>query len=119
MKIALLAHDNKVKEMIEFVKKYKQKLENYDLISIGKVGKAISDVTGLKIKRYLGGPYGGDQQIGSRIAEGKIDLVVFFRDTLTVQPHEQDVTALLRVCDVHNVAVVTNTTSAELIIKAF
>jgi methylglyoxal synthase len=119
MKIALIAHDKKKEEIIEFAKKYKDVLAKYDLVATGTTGKKISEATGLDVKRYLSGPYGGDQQLGGRIAEGKIDLVIFLRDPLTAQPHEPDVSALLRVCDVHNVAVVTNTKTAELVINQF
>jgi methylglyoxal synthase len=119
MKIALIAHDKKKEEIIEFSKKYKDILAKYELVGTGTTGKMIAEATGLDIKRYLSGPYGGDQQLGGRIAEGKIDLVIFFTDPLTAQPHEPDVNALLRVCNVHNVAVVTNVRTAELIIKEF
>ncbi len=119
MKIALIAHDKKKEEIIEFSKKYKDVLAKYELVATGTTGKKISEATGLDVKRYLSGPYGGDQQLGGRIAEGKIDLVIFFTDPLTAQPHEPDVNALLRVCNVHNVAVVTNVRTAELIIKEF
>ncbi|MFW2491134.1 methylglyoxal synthase [Clostridium chromiireducens] len=119
MKIALIAHDKKKEEIIEFSKKYKDVLAKYELVATGTTGKLISEATGLKVKRYLSGPYGGDQQLGGRIAEGKIDLVVFLTDPLTSQPHEPDVSALLRVCNVHNVAVVTNIKTAEIIIKEY
>jgi methylglyoxal synthase len=119
MKIALIAHDKKKEEIIEFSKKYKDILGKYDLVATGTTGKLISEATGLEVKRYLSGPYGGDQQLGGRIAEGNIDLVIFFTDPLTSQPHEPDVSALLRVCNVHNVAVVTNRRTAELIIDKF
>ncbi|MGN2337259.1 methylglyoxal synthase [Clostridium cagae] len=119
MRIALIAHDKKKQEIIEFVKRNKETLEKYELLATGTTGKMISEETGLNIKRYLSGPYGGDQQIGGRIAEGTIGLVVFFRDPLTAQPHEPDVSALLRVCDVHNIPVVTNSGTADLIIKQF
>ncbi|MBE6062496.1 MAG: methylglyoxal synthase [Clostridium butyricum] len=119
MKIALIAHDKKKPEMIEFAKNHKDTLAKYELIATGETGRLVSEATGLEVKCYLGGPYGGDQQIGSRIAEGKVDLVVFFRDPLTAQPHEPDVSALLRLCDVHKTAVVTNLTTAEYIIKQF
>ena len=119
MKIALIAHDKKKKEIIEFAKKYREILDKYDLVATGTTGKLISEATGLNVKRYLSGPYGGDQQLGGRIAEGQIDLVLFFTDPLTSQPHEPDVSALLRVCNVHNVAVVTNARTAELIIDKF
>ncbi|MFT8347811.1 methylglyoxal synthase [Clostridium saccharoperbutylacetonicum] len=119
MKIALIAHDKKKEDIIEFAKKYKNTLAKYDLVATGTTGKKISEATGLEVKRYLSGPYGGDQQLGGRIAEGKIDLVIFFTDPLTAQPHEPDVNALLRVCNVHNVAVVTNLKTAEIVIKEF
>ena len=119
MKIALIAHDKKKEEIIEFSKKYRDILGKYDLVATGTTGKLISEATGLDVKRYLSGPYGGDQQLGGRIAEGNIDLVIFFTDPLTSQPHEPDVSALLRVCNVHNVAVVTNRRTAELIIDKF
>lgn len=119
MKIALIAHDEKKPIMIEFAKKHKETLAKYELIATGETGRLVSEATGLDVKQYLGGPFGGDQQIGSRIAENKVGLVVFFRDPLTAQPHEPDVSALLRVCDVHNVAVATNLASAELLIKEF
>lgn len=119
MKIALIAHDKKKQEIIDFSKKYKDILFKYELVATGTTGKKVSEATGLKVKRYLSGPYGGDQQLGGCIAEGKIDLVIFLRDPLTAQPHEPDISALLRVCDVHNVPVVTNIATAELIIKQF
>jgi methylglyoxal synthase len=119
MKIALIAHDKKKEEIIEFAKKYKEILAKYDLVATGTTGKMISEATGLDVKKYLSGPYGGDQQLGGRIAEGQIDLVIFLTDPLTSQPHEPDVSALLRVCNVHNVAVVTNIKTAELIIDKF
>lgn len=119
MKIALIAHDRKKDEMVEFAIAHKDILSKYELVGTGTTGLRVSEATGLEVKRYLSGPYGGDQQIGGKIAEGKIDLVIFFRDPLTAQPHEPDVSALLRVCDVHSVPCVTNKKAAELIIKAF
>lgn len=119
MKIALIAHDKKKPEMIEFAKRHKEQLSKYELIATGETGRLVSEATGLAVKQYLGGPYGGDQQIGSRIAEDKVNLVIFFRDPLTAQPHEPDVSALLRLCDVHKVAVATNVTTAEYVMKSF
>lgn len=119
MKIALIAHDKKKQDIIEFAKEYKDVLAKYELVATGTTGKMISEATGLEVKRYLSGPYGGDQQLGGRIAEGRINLVIFFRDPLTAQPHEPDVSALLRVCDVHNVPVVTNRATAEIVIRGF
>ena len=117
MKIALIAHDKKKEEIIEFSKKYKGILAKYDLVATGTTGKMISEATGLEVKRYLSGPYGGDQQLGGRIAEGQIDLVVFLTDPLTSQPHEPDVTALVRLCDVYSIPLATNMGTAEVVIK--
>ena len=118
MRIALIAHDKKKDDMISFVKRYKNVFEKHELFATGTTGRLISEIVGLKIHRFLSGPLGGDQQIGSRVAEGKIDIVIFMRDPLTAQPHEPDVTALLRICDVHCVPLATNIGSAEVFIKA-
>lgn len=118
MKIALIAHDKKKNEMIDFAKHNKELLEKHELVATGTTGTKVEEATGLKVKRYLSGPYGGDQQLGGRIAEGKIDLVIFFRDPLTSQPHEPDVSALLRVCDVHNIPAATNKAAANILIKS-
>jgi methylglyoxal synthase len=118
MKIALIAHDKKKDDMIDFVKRYKDIFEKHELFATGTTGRLISEIVGLKIHRFLSGPLGGDQQIGSRVAEGKIDIVIFMRDPLTAQPHEPDVTALLRICDVHCVPLATNLGSAEIFAKA-
>lgn len=118
MQIALIAHDKKKDEMVRFAVKYKEILEAHDLFSTGTTGKRINDVTGLSLKRFLSGPLGGDQQIGAMIAEDVIDLVIFLRDPLTAQPHEPDVQALLRICDVHRVPLCTNIISAEYLLTA-
>ena len=119
MKIALIAHDKKKDDMIEFVKRYKDVFEKYELCATGTTGKLISEATGLKVERFLSGPLGGDQQIGGRIAEGSINMVIFLRDPLTSQPHEPDVSALLRLCDVHCIPLATNVGSAEIFVQAF
>ena len=118
MKIALIAHDNKKDEMMEFVLEHKAILSNHELFGTGTTGKIINETTGLKVHRFLSGPLGGDQQIGAKVAEGEIDMVIFLRDTLTAQPHEPDVSALLRICDVHRRPLATNIGSAEIFIKA-
>lgn len=118
MKIALIAHDNKKDEMMGFVFEHKDILINHELFGTGTTGKLINETTGLKVHRFLSGPLGGDQQIGAKVAEGEIDMVIFLRDTLTAQPHEPDVSALLRICDVHNRPLATNLGSAEIFIKA-
>lgn len=118
MKIAFVAHDNKKDELIDFVVRYKELFEEHELFATGTTGKLISEKTGLKVRRFMSGPMGGDQQIGGRVAEGKMDLVFFLRDPLTAQPHEPDVSALLRICDVHCVPLATNLGSAEIFAKA-
>ena len=117
-KIALIAHDKKKDNLLEFVKENVDFFEKYELVGTGTTGKLITDVLGLTVKRYQSGPLGGDQQIGALIAEGKIEFVIFFRDPLTSQPHEPDVQALIRLCDVHNIPLATNVATAELLVKA-
>lgn len=116
MRIALIAHDNKKSKMIQFVKNNQEILKNYELCATGTTGLQIQEATGLEVQRYLSGPIGGDQQIGAQVAMEKIDIVIFLRDPLTAQPHEPDVLALLRVCDVHQVPLATNVTSAEMLL---
>ena len=118
MKIALIAHDKKKNDMIALAIKYKQTLAPHDLCATGTTGTLVMGETGLKILRMKSGPLGGDQQIGSMIAEGKLDLVIFLRDPLTAQPHEPDVSALLRLCDVQNIPLATNVKSAEIMLDA-
>ncbi len=118
-KIALIAHDKKKDNLLEFVKENVDFFEKYELVGTGTTGKLITDVLGLTVKRYQSGPLGGDQQIGALIAEGKIEFVIFFRDPLTSQPHEPDVQALIRLCDVHNIPITTNVSSAKLIIQSY
>jgi methylglyoxal synthase len=117
-KIALIAHDSKKLEMVEWSLKNKAVLEKYELCGTGTTSKRIAEATGLNVKGYLSGPLGGDQQIGALVAEGKIDLVVFFCDPLTAQPHDPDVKALLRIANVYNVPIVTNVATADLVINS-
>ncbi|HMM20402.1 MAG TPA: methylglyoxal synthase [Selenomonadales bacterium] len=116
--IALIAHDRKKQEILAFVREYRDLLAPHTLVGTATTGTLISEKTGLEVRRYLSGPLGGDLQIGALIACQEIDLVIFLRDPLTAQPHEPDITALLRVCDVHNVPVATNERAAELLLKA-
>ncbi|HCW05405.1 MAG TPA: methylglyoxal synthase [Clostridium sp.] len=118
MKIALIAHDKKKDDMIEFVKRYRAIFEQHELFATGTTGRLISEIIGLKVHRFLSGPLGGDQQIGAKLAEGEVDMIIFLRDPLTAQPHEPDVTALLRLCDVHCIPLATNVGSAEIFIQA-
>lgn len=117
MKIALIAHDKKKDDIVNFVKKYIDVFSKHELYATGTTGMLIAEATGLSVHRFLSGPYGGDQQIGGLVAQGDIDMVIFLRDPLTAQPHEPDVTALLRICDVHNVPLATNLGTAELFLK--
>lgn len=117
MRIALIAHDQKKPTIVEFCKRHYESLSGCTLVATGTTGKLIQKETGLQVERMLSGPYGGDQQIGAQVANGTIDAVLFFRDPLTAQPHEPDITALLRVCDVHDVPLATNVATADLIIQ--
>lgn len=118
MNIALIAHDKKKDDLVRFALAYKQILEPHTLFATGTTGKRIIDETGLNLHRFQSGPLGGDQQIGSMIAENSMDAIIFFRDPLTAQPHEPDVTALIRLCDVYNIPLATNMGSAEILVHA-
>ena len=118
MNIALIAHDKKKDGMIELAKTHTKVLQKHRLCATGTTGSLITKATGLKIHCYLTGPMGGDQQIGSLVAANKLDLVIFLRDPLTMQAHEPDITALLRLCDVHNIPHATNISSADVMLRA-
>ena len=118
MRIALIAHDKKKNEIIELAKEFKDVLAKHNLYATGTTGALIIGETGLAITRLKSGPLGGDQQIGSMIADSQLDLVIFLRDPLTAQPHEPDVSALLRLCDVVNIPLATNVSSAKIMLKA-
>lgn len=117
MKIALIAHDKKKDAMINLAIRYREALAPHELYATGTTGTLVMGETGLKITRMKSGPLGGDQQIGSMIADGQLDLVLFLRDPLTAQPHEPDVSALLRLCDVQNIPLATNVKSAEIMLE--
>jgi len=118
MKIALIAHDKKKNEIIEIAKKYKDVLGAHELYATGTTGTLIMGETGLSIHRMKSGPLGGDQQIGAMLANGELDLIIFLRDPLTAQPHEPDVSALLRLCDVQSIPLATNSSSAVIMLEA-
>lgn len=118
MTIALIAHDNKKAEMIEWAVKNKQLLQAFDLCGTGTTSKLVAEATGLEIKGYLSGPLGGDQQIGAKVAEGAIDIVVFFWDPLQSQPHDPDVKALLRIAAVYDIPIATTRATAEYLIHS-
>ncbi|PWW30337.1 methylglyoxal synthase [Cytobacillus oceanisediminis] len=117
MNIALIAHDKKKDDIVRFAIAYKSILEEHTLYATGTTGSRIMKETGLEIHRFQSGPLGGDQEIGALIANNKMDVVFFFRDPLTVQPHEPDVSALVRLCDVYAVPLATNMGTAEILIK--
>ncbi len=116
--IALIAHDNKKAEIVNWSLKNKTTLEKYDLCGTGTTAKLIAEATDLTVKRYLSGPMGGDQQIGAKVAEGKIDMVIFFWDPLEAQPHDPDVKALLRIANVYDIPIATNRATADYIIHS-
>lgn len=118
MRIALIAHDRKKPEMLAFMAEHRETFAAHDLVATGTTGARIQEATGLKVFCYKSGPLGGDQQIGAELAEGRVDMVIFLRDPLTAHPHEPDVSALLRLCDVIGVPVATNLASARLFAAA-
>ena len=118
MKIALIAHDEKKDEMVNFAIAYESIFKDYGLYATGTTGKRIMAETNLEVQRMNSGPLGGDQQIGAMVASGELDLILFFRDPLTAQPHEPDVSALLRLCDVYGIPLATNIATAELLIRS-
>lgn len=111
--VALIAHDKKKLELALFALSHRETLANFHLVATGTTGGILAKQTGLKVERVLSGPLGGDQQIGARLAEERVLAVFFFRDPLTAQPHEPDVSALVRLCDVHDIPLATNPASAE------
>lgn len=116
--IALIAHDQKKDEMEAFCLRHREALARFDLIATGTTGERIARATGLRVHRYLSGPYGGDSQIAARVVEGEVQAVIFFVDPLHAHPHEPDIQGLMRVCNVHNVPLATNPATAELLIQA-
>lgn len=117
MKIALIAHDKKKEDIVKFTQAYQHILENHELFATGTTGQRIAAGTGLTLHRFQSGPLGGDQQIGAMVANNEMDMIIFFRDPLTAQPHEPDITALMRLCDVYDVPLATNMGTAEILIR--
>ena len=118
MNIALIAHDTKKELMVQFCIAYCGILSKHNLCATGTTGKMVAEATGLNVQRYLSGSQGGDQQIAARISCNEIDLLLFFRDPISVKPHEPNDMNLLRLCDVHNIPVATNIATAEALIQA-
>jgi methylglyoxal synthase len=115
-RIALIAHNEKKDDMIELASEHADLLRQCVLVATGTTGKRLSEEVGLNVERKLSGPFGGDMQIGAELVEGKIDCVIFLRDPMTPQPHEPDINALVRACDVHNVPCATNMASARMLL---
>jgi methylglyoxal synthase len=118
MNIALIAHDAKKDEMVALVKVYKNTLTKHTLLATGTTGGRVADETGLNIHRVKSGPLGGDQEIGAKVSNGEIDMILFLRDPLTAHPHEPDVSALLRLSDIYQVALATNRRTAALLLES-
>ena len=117
-RIALIAHDHRKPDLLEWARFNRQSLENHELFGTGTTGAMIADELDLEVERFKSGPLGGDQQIGARISEGGIDLVIFFWDPMQPQPHDVDVKALLRIATVYNVPMATNRASADFMISS-
>jgi methylglyoxal synthase len=118
MNIALIAHDRKKDEMVNFVIAYEPVFQYHKLYATGTTGTRIMENTSLQVHRFMSGPLGGDQQIGAMVATNEMDLIIFLRDPLMAQPHEPDIIALLRLCDVQGIPVATNIATAEILVKA-
>lgn len=116
--IALIAHDNKKHDIVNWALMNKEFLSKYELCGTGTTASLVEEATGLKVKKFLSGPLGGDQQIGAKVAEKKIDFVVFFWDPLQTQPHDPDVKALLRIAVVYDIPIATNRATAEYVIHS-
>jgi len=117
-RIALIAHDGKKQDLIEWIKYNKGTLENHHLCATRSTGLMIEEEVGLTITKFMSGPIGGDQQIGARIAEGDIDFLIFFWDPLSPQPHDPDVKALLRIAVLHNIPTACNRSTADFLISS-
>ncbi|SHH53849.1 methylglyoxal synthase [Halobaculum gomorrense] len=117
MRIALIAHDEQKDTLVEFAREYTEALAGHDLLATGTTGKRLNEETDLTVERKSSGPLGGDMQIGAEVANGDCHGIVFLRDPLTAQPHEPDISALLRICDVHDVPLATNPASAAYLVE--
>ena len=118
MRIALVAHDRKKNEMVALATEFAPLLRQHTLMATGTTGGRLQAEVGLDVERLLSGPLGGDLQIGARLSVGDVDCVIFLRDPMTAQPHEPDINALVRACDVHDVPCATNGATARVLLAA-
>ena len=116
--IALVAHDYRKHDLIEWIKKNKESLKNHYLCGTGTTARLVTEETGLEVKAYLSGPMGGDQQIGACIVNGEVDFMIFFWDPLTSQPHDPDVKALLRIAVLYDIPVAMNQSTADFLLTS-
>ncbi|MDO8904257.1 methylglyoxal synthase [Hydrogenophaga sp.] len=116
MRIALVAHDKKKNDMVALATEFAPLLRQHILMATGTTGGRLQETVGLTVERLLSGPLGGDLQIGARLSMGEVDALIFLRDPMTAQPHEPDINALVRACDVHNVPCATNLATARLLL---
>ena len=117
-KIALIAHDNRKRDLLEWARFNRESLARHTLFATGTTGRMVAEELDLEVERFLSGPLGGDQQIGARIAEGELDIVIFFWDPLEPQPHDVDVKALLRIAVVYNIPTACNRATADFLISS-
>ncbi len=118
MKIALIAHDKKKDDMLAFCNEHVERLKHHELFATGTTGSLIKQATNLPVHCFKSGPLGGDQEIGAKVANGEIDMIIFFRDPLTAQPHEPDVSALFRLSDVYEIPLASNPRTAALLFQS-
>lgn len=117
-RIALIAHDNMKRSLIDWCQAHQDALARHELCGTGTTSRLIREATGLPVHSYLSGPLGGDQQIGAALAEGLLDMVIFFSDPLTAQPHDPDVKALLRISQVYDVPIAMDRASADYFVTS-
>lgn len=118
MRLAVIAHDGKKAEMVAFLLENKDRIMSAKIVATGTTGSH-AEKAGLKVKKLLSGPMGGDAQIATMVAEGKLDLIFFFRDPQGKHPHEPDIQMLMRLCDVHNIPFATNPSGAQLLLNGW
>jgi len=116
--LALIAHDGKKDDLVEFCLRHQEQLAALDLIATGTTGKRVNEATGLSVKRMMSGPLGGDAQVAAEVAVGNVRGVVFLVDPLEAHPHDPDIRGLMRVCNVHNVPLATNLATADMLLDA-